>query len=77
MSNNKLTQEQKDAENLNPDNLFVNIGGKLVPFSLINKPHNVVVQPKDHHAPINTKDFPDIEPEAKEREAKLEAARKQ
>lgn len=72
----KLTQEQKDAENFNPDNLIVNIGGRLVPFSLINKPHHAIVHPKEHHAPIDAKDFPDLEPEAKEREAKLAAAKK-
>lgn len=74
MSNNP-TQQQKDAANFDPNNMMVNMGGRLVPFSQINKPHHVVIEPKDHHA-INTQDFPDIEPEAKAREAKLAEERK-
>lgn len=79
MSDNtkKLTQEEKDAEYFNPDNLVINAGGKSVPFSQINKPHHAVIQPRDHQANINVNEFPDIEPAAKEREAKIAAARKQ
>lgn len=70
MSDNKnLAQEELDKHNFDPDNLMVNIGGKQVPFSSINKPHHVVVDPKDHQAPVDAKDFPDLEPEAKAREA--------
>lgn len=66
--------EIKKAEG-NPDNLFVKIGGKTVPLSLINKPHHVVVDPHHHKPAVDPKTFPDVEPEAKQREAELEAKR--
>lgn len=76
-SNKKLTQEERDQQLFDPNNMMVNMGGKLVPFSKINKPHHVVIQPKDHQPQFNAESFPDVEPEAKEREAKLAAARNQ
>lgn len=68
------TQEQRDKELFDPDNLIINMGGKQVPFNTINKPHAVVIDPKNRpqHDPKN---FPDLEPAAKEREAKLAAER--
>ncbi|KAK6457685.1 uncharacterized protein RJT20DRAFT_2235 [Scheffersomyces xylosifermentans] len=73
----KSLQEQVDEANFNPDNLVVNIGGKQVPFNKINKPHHVVLDPHHHKPQVNAESFPDLEPEAKEREAHLEAARAQ
>jgi hypothetical protein len=73
--NKKLTQEEMDKFNMDPNNLIVNIGGKSVPFKLINKPHHVVIEPQSHKPVVDPKTFPDIEPEAKKREAELEAKR--
>ncbi|KAF5211231.1 hypothetical protein EJF18_30591 [Clavispora lusitaniae] len=52
------------------NNVTVNIGGKSVPLNKINKPHNVVVGGLDKPIP-KAEDFPEVEPEAREREARL------
>lgn len=70
------TQEEKDKEYFDPDNLIVNLGGKQVPFNQINKPHTVVLDER-HKPKVDPNTFPDIEPEAKAREAKLEENRAQ
>lgn len=75
MSTEKKTQQELDAENLNPDNLMVNMGGRQVPFNSINKPHHVVIDPVNHKPKVDPKSFPEVEPEAKAREDKLEAER--
>lgn len=68
---------EEDLKNFNPDNLYVNMGGRQVPFSAIRNPR-VVVHPKDHQPQGDPKDFPDLTPEARahdaEREAKKQAA---
>lgn len=66
----ELTKDfnEEDLKNLDPDNLIVNIGGKQVPFSKINKPHNVVLDPSKHKPQVNVENFPDLTPEAKKRE---------
>lgn len=69
------TQEEKDKELFNPDNMMVNIGGKTVPFSKINKPHTVIINPEHHKPKVDASSFPDVEPAAKEREEKLAAER--
>mmetsp|Transcript_292 Transcript_292/g.270 ORF Transcript_292/g.270 Transcript_292/m.270 type:complete len:110 (+) Transcript_292:46-375(+) len=71
----KLTQEELDQQNFDPDNLMINMGGRQVPFSSINKPHHVVIDPKQHKPQVDPNSFPDIEPEAKAREQKLEEER--
>lgn len=88
-NNNKDSEDQKkfyeltkdmteeDKQNLNPDNMMVNIGGKSVPFGKINKPHAVVMDPSRHKPRIDPKDFPDLTDEAKAREAELEAKRQE
>lgn len=58
-----------------PEDILITMGNKQVPLSKINKPHNVVVGGVDKPLP-DLKQFPDIEPEAKAREAKLEEERK-
>ncbi|KAK6461762.1 hypothetical protein DFJ63DRAFT_314392 [Scheffersomyces coipomensis] len=65
----------EDLKNLDPENLIVNMNGRQVPFSQINKPHNVVLNPGQHKPKIDVASFPDLEPAAKEREAELAAAR--
>ncbi|KAI5951720.1 hypothetical protein KGF54_004795 [Candida jiufengensis] len=95
--------QEKTLDNSNdPNEIIVDINGKKVPLSRINKPHNVVIPGKDQlphveakqqekedlkefkqanlggedtRQKINPADFPPVEPEAKEREAKLEAER--
>lgn len=59
----------------NPENIQVNIGGKQVPLSKINKPHHRILDHNQKPIP-DPKTFPDVEPEAKEREAKLAESRK-
>lgn len=54
----------------NKDDILINVGGKQVPLSLVNKPHHAVVGGVDKPVP-NIESFPDVEPAAKEREAKL------
>ncbi|ODV77265.1 uncharacterized protein CANTADRAFT_55952 [Suhomyces tanzawaensis NRRL Y-17324] len=71
--NKKLTQEEIDKHNFDPENLIVNLGGKQVPFSAINKPHHAVIQPQQNKPQVDAASFPDVEPAAKEREAQLEA----
>lgn len=56
------------------EEIMVTIGKRQVPLSRVNKPHNVVVGGMDKPIP-DLKQFPDIEPEAKAREEKLEAER--
>lgn len=63
-----MSQKDQTADDVN-----INLGGKTVPFSKINKPHTVVIKPQHHHP--QTKDFPDLEPQAKQREAELEQQR--
>lgn len=62
----------KDAK---PEEVYVQLGDKKVPFSKINKPHTVVLNPGQHKPQVDPSTFPDIEPAAKEREAELEAER--
>lgn len=57
-----------------PQEILIDMGGKQVPLSKINKPHNVVIDHR-HKPVINAAEFPDIEPEAKEREVKLQKDR--
>ncbi|EGW33215.1 uncharacterized protein SPAPADRAFT_60554 [Spathaspora passalidarum NRRL Y-27907] len=73
MSNKDAKQD--DKSNYDPENLIINMGGKQVPFSEINKPHNVVLEPKQHKPVVSADAFPDIEPEAKQREEELAAKR--
>lgn len=54
---------------------MIQIGKKTVPINKVNKPHNVVVGGVDKPIP-DLKQFPDLTPEAKAREEKLEAERK-
>lgn len=63
-----MAEQKKDV--------MVDLNGKQVPLLQISKPHHRVL---DHnHKPVpDPKTFPDVEPEAKEREAKLAAERKQ
>lgn len=56
------TEQQED--------ILINVGGKQVPLSKVNKPHNAVVGGLDKAVP-HAESFPDVEPAAKEREAKL------
>lgn len=58
----------------NQEEIMVNLGNKQVPLSKINKPHNVVVGGGNKPIP-DLKLFPEVEPEAKAREEKLDAAR--
>lgn len=72
LGNEPLSEE--DLKNFDPNNMMVNMGGRLVPFSKINKPHNVVLDPKEHKPIPNAQDFPDLTPEAKARDAERDAA---
>ncbi|RLV95783.1 Protein CASP [Spathaspora sp. JA1] len=69
----RIREQEQDINNFDPENLIVNMGGRQVPFSKINKPHNVVLEPKYHKPNVNPESFPDIEPEAKQREEELAA----
>lgn len=60
--------------NQKPEDIMITIGNKQVPLSSVNKPHNVVVGGRNKPVPDVTL-FPDVEPEAKAREAKLEEER--
>lgn len=62
-------------EQSKPEDVTVEIGGKQIPFNKINKPHTVVLNPDRHKPKVDPSTFPDLEPSAKEREAKLEAER--
>lgn len=67
-------QEGKD-----PSKILVDLDGKKVPLSSINKPHHVVdplLHPAGNKPVPNPETFPDVEPEAKEREAKLAEERR-
>ena len=72
----KMTDETpKDLKNLGEDELYVEIGGKKVPWNSVIKPHTRILE-ADKHKPIPNPDtFPDIEPEAKKREEELAAER--
>lgn len=59
-----------------PEDVIINMGGKQVPLSKINKPHNVVVGGTNKAVP-NVKEFPAVEPEAKAREESLKQEREQ
>ncbi|KAG2733722.1 hypothetical protein G9P44_003247 [Scheffersomyces stipitis] len=72
---NKPSAQEQEKTLFDPDNLMVNIGGKQVPFNKINKPHHVVLDPSLHKPKVDVASFPDLEPEAKQREAELAAAR--
>ncbi|SGZ51254.1 CIC11C00000003697 [Sungouiella intermedia] len=67
-----MSQNQENPQG--QEDILVTIGNKQVPLSKINKPHNVVVGGVDKPVP-NLQQFPDVEPEAKAREAKLDAER--
>lgn len=66
---------KEDLKNFDPDNLILNMGGRQVPFSAINKPHHVVLDAKDHVPIPEGKDFPGLTPEAKARDAERAEAR--
>lgn len=72
--NDKPSQEEIDKQNFNPDNLIINMGGKQVPFSRINKPHNVVLDPLKHKPKVDANKFPDVEENARIREEERAAA---
>lgn len=58
------------SDNSNND-IYVDIGGKKVPWNSVNKPHSVVLD-VDKHKPVPNPDtFPEVEPAAKEREQQL------
>lgn len=59
-----------------PEEFHVTIGNKQVPVSAVNKPHNVVVGGQNKPV-VDASLFPEVEPEAKAREAQLEAERAQ
>ncbi|CAI5756582.1 unnamed protein product [Candida verbasci] len=74
MSSSSNPQDNKvDIEsfkNLNPDQIMVDVNGKKVPLSRINKPH-AVIHPQDHQPQQQNKDasnFPKVESDAKNRE---------
>lgn len=58
----------------NEEDPVITVGNKQVHLSQVNKPHNVVVGGVDKPIP-DLKQFPDVLPEAKEREEKLAAER--
>lgn len=70
-SNFKINEDSKGSF----QDAIVDVNGKQVPLSSINKPHHVIIEPKDHQPNIEASLFPDIEPEAREREEKLKAER--
>lgn len=76
MSDNDNNKRQEDIGDSRPEDLLVDFGGKQVPFSKINKPHNVILDPNFHQPKVNAESFPDIEPEAKKREEDAETRRK-
>lgn len=72
------THKMADETNKHPDQdeLIVDIGGKKVPWSSVNKPHTRILE-ADKHKPVPNPDtFPDIEPDAKKREEQLAAERR-
>lgn len=77
MSENRSDGLKGQALDEDKELKYVNIGGRSVPWDKVNKPHHAVVNPKDHIPQVDASSFPDIEPEAKEREARLEAERAQ
>lgn len=55
-------------EGTDTKNIFVDVGdGKKVPLSSINKPHQVVIDPKFDKPKIDPKDFPQVESNLEER----------
>lgn len=58
------SDEQKE-----PKDILIDMGGKKIPLSKINKPHNVVVGGA-HKAIPNLENFPSLEPWAKDQEQK-------
>ncbi|PSK39321.1 hypothetical protein C7M61_001930 [Candidozyma pseudohaemuli] len=58
------------------EELIVDLNGKQVPLLKISKPHHRILDHNQKPVP-DPKTFPDVEPEAKEREAKLAEERKQ
>lgn len=72
MSDNDQNRD-RDISKLKPEELMVNMGGKQVPFSKINKPHHVILDPQHHQPKVEAESFPDVEPQAKLREEELEA----
>ncbi|EMG51005.1 hypothetical protein G210_4968, partial [Candida maltosa Xu316] len=60
-------KDTADLSKKTADEIFVDLGGKKVPWSRINKPH-AVVHPTDHHPQVDANSFPDIEPEQKQKE---------
>lgn len=59
----------------NPNDILVNIGGKQVPLSRVNKPHHRILDHNKKPVP-DPNTFLEVEPEAREREAKLAEERK-
>lgn len=55
-------------EELDPETMMVNINGKIVPFSSINKPHTVVINPKNRPQ-VDPNTFPAVESDARAKEA--------
>lgn len=52
----------------NAENILVDVGdGKKVPLSSINKPHQVVIDPKFDKPQIDPKAFPEVESNLEER----------
>ncbi|RCK67096.1 hypothetical protein Cantr_03287 [Candida viswanathii] len=70
-SNSNSNSDKKpvvtDLSSKNPDEIFVQLGNKRVPWSSINKPH-AVVHPEDHQPKVDANAFPDVEPEVKQKE---------
>lgn len=58
-----------DEKKFNADELYVEIGGKRVPFNKVNKPHSVVLNPNRHKQQIDPQSFPGLTEEGKAREA--------
>lgn len=81
MSSKSVSDKPVDAnveeEYLDPNNLVINIGGRSVPFSEVNKPHNVVLEADKVLPKVDPNSFPPVEKEAKEREDALQAQREQ
>lgn len=66
-SNSNNRPQTNDLNSKNPDEIFVEMGDKRVPWSKINKPH-AVIHPEDHQPKVDANSFPDVEPEFKQQE---------
>lgn len=81
MSSKSVSDKPVDAkvekEYFDADNLVINMGGRSVPFSEVNKPHNVVLGADKVLPKVDPNSFPPVEKEAKEREDALQAQREQ